>query len=199
MHKRFSSRQITTMVVAICAAAVLTPVAVMAATGNPVNIVDPYIGARVARVDAGGNLRGADRSSELTSNALRATAVVNDKVVLIGDNSPRGAAITQLTLSAYGTGQYLNVGIYTWVRTSGTGTCGSVEVGTTTGFSATSQRIVTVRLNDTLSLNFDGGALVAKAAGGAAGTPWCVTAHVVSAVASSFVFYVGATYYRPLA
>jgi hypothetical protein len=49
-----SGKQITTVVVAICAAVVAAPVAVGAATGSLINITDPYTAANKARVNAKG-------------------------------------------------------------------------------------------------------------------------------------------------
>ncbi len=41
MQRRFTNRQAATMVVALCAAVVLTPVGAMAATGSLGKITDP--------------------------------------------------------------------------------------------------------------------------------------------------------------
>ena len=53
---RFSSKQVVTMVVAVCAAVVLAPVAVYAATGSFVNITDPVNAGSKARVNPSGTL-----------------------------------------------------------------------------------------------------------------------------------------------
>ena len=60
-ERRFSSRQITTMVVAICCAVVLLPIGAVAATGSLVNITDPVYTARKARVDTAGRLNVSDQ------------------------------------------------------------------------------------------------------------------------------------------
>lgn len=68
-NPRWSPRQITTMVVAICCAVVLAPLGAIAATGNLVNITDPVHAARKARVDANGRLTVSDRGP-VTANLL---------------------------------------------------------------------------------------------------------------------------------
>lgn len=55
----FTGRQIATMVVALCIAAVFTPVTVYAATGTSVNIVDKNDASRKARVNTSGQLLSA--------------------------------------------------------------------------------------------------------------------------------------------
>lgn len=55
-ERRFTGRQLTTVVVSLCAAAVLTPVGVLAATGSPVTLVDPIFADHKARVGGSGGL-----------------------------------------------------------------------------------------------------------------------------------------------
>jgi hypothetical protein len=64
--QRFTGRQITAMVIAICAAVVLVPVGAMAATGSLVNITDPVARSHKARVDTAGRLKVGDGSGALT-------------------------------------------------------------------------------------------------------------------------------------
>lgn len=63
--RRLSGGQIVAIVVSVCAAVVLAPVGVMAATGQFVNIVDPYDSSRRARIDSG-KLRVGDGNDALT-------------------------------------------------------------------------------------------------------------------------------------
>ena len=56
MQERFKPRHIVTIVVAVCAGAVLMPVAVGAATGSLVNITDPVTAANKAKVSNKGQL-----------------------------------------------------------------------------------------------------------------------------------------------
>jgi hypothetical protein len=60
-HSRFTGGQITAMVIAVCAAAVLTPVGAMAATGPATNISDPVKPAYKARVTPAGSLAVSQR------------------------------------------------------------------------------------------------------------------------------------------
>jgi hypothetical protein len=62
---KFTGRQVTVMVVAVCAAAILTPAAVYAATGTLVNITDPVTSSQKARV-IGGKLAVGDGSGAMT-------------------------------------------------------------------------------------------------------------------------------------
>jgi hypothetical protein len=65
-QRRFTGRQITTMVVAAMLAVVAAPVGAMAATGQLINIADPGNATQVAHVDAGGHLEVGDGSGALT-------------------------------------------------------------------------------------------------------------------------------------
>jgi hypothetical protein len=73
---KITGRQLTVMVVAVCAAAVLTPTAVYAVTGNAVNVTDPYNASQKARV-SGGKLTVGDGVGALTV----------DGTVRVGDGS----------------------------------------------------------------------------------------------------------------
>jgi len=67
---RFTGRQITAMVIALCAAAVLTPVGAIAATGSFVSISDPTHPTYRARVSANGSLSVTPRDA-VTGTAAR--------------------------------------------------------------------------------------------------------------------------------
>ena len=71
---KITGRQLTVMVVAVCAAAVLTPTAVYAVTGSAVNITDPVYSSSKARVSAG-KLQVGDGSGALSVDG---TVRVND-------------------------------------------------------------------------------------------------------------------------
>ena len=72
MH--FTSKQVTLMIIAVCAATALTAAAVSAATGSSINITDPAQPASKARV-LGGKLSVGDGSGPLTVDG---TVRVND-------------------------------------------------------------------------------------------------------------------------
>jgi hypothetical protein len=79
----FRPAHVVTMVVALCAAAVLTPVAVGAATGSFVNITDPINAASKARVTAKGTL-WTNETDPLTGTVSR---VSSDGRRLVGDGA----------------------------------------------------------------------------------------------------------------
>jgi hypothetical protein len=79
----FRPAHVVTMVVALCAAAVLTPVAVHAATGSAVNITDSINAGSKARVTAKGTL-WTNETDPLTGKLARVTA---DGKRLVGDGA----------------------------------------------------------------------------------------------------------------
>ncbi|HEV2891558.1 MAG TPA: hypothetical protein VGX28_14390 [Frankiaceae bacterium] len=80
--RRLSGGQIVTIVVAICAAVVLAPVGVMAATGQLVNIADPVTGGNQARVNSAGSLYTAQ-----VDPSTRSVGRVDGGKVRVGDGS----------------------------------------------------------------------------------------------------------------
>lgn len=120
--RRFTNRQVVTMVAAICAAVVLAPVGALAATGSLVNVTDPVHSAYKARVSAAGRLlatacdgnscAAVDGSSLRVggtlasrplapSSAWHTMTFVNGPIKLVG---PTGAAVdvTSLTVTPAG-------------------------------------------------------------------------------------------------
>jgi hypothetical protein len=83
MRERFTNRQVTAMIVAVCAAAVLAPVGVQAATGTYMNIVDPVYPSSKARVTAKGQLYVLE-TDPITSTRAR---VSTGGKRLVGDGS----------------------------------------------------------------------------------------------------------------
>jgi hypothetical protein len=84
--RRLQPRHIVTIVVALCAAAVLAPVGVMAAAGTLVTITDPVTGSQ-AKVDTG-KVRVGDGSGNLTvDGAVSARDLDPNKVIY---KSPTG-------------------------------------------------------------------------------------------------------------
>jgi hypothetical protein len=65
-QRRFTGRQVTTIIVAAATAVVAAPVGAIAATGQLINIADPSNSAQVAHVDASGRLEVGDGSGALT-------------------------------------------------------------------------------------------------------------------------------------
>ncbi|HEX8002336.1 MAG TPA: hypothetical protein VF519_06540 [Mycobacteriales bacterium] len=90
---RLSGRHIVTIVVAVCAAVVLAPVGVMAATGTLVNITDPVNSANRARVTSAGSMY-----SSLIDQSTRSVANVDSGKLRVGDGS--GALSVDGTVSS---------------------------------------------------------------------------------------------------
>lgn len=103
---KFSSKQVVTMVVAVCAAVVLAPVAVSAATGSLVNIVDPVNAGSKARVNPTGTLwtTQVDPVSRNQQQVVGGRALVGDGAgnLTIDMGTPAAPldAINDLTLHA---------------------------------------------------------------------------------------------------
>jgi hypothetical protein len=80
--RRLSTNQLVTVVVAVCAAIVLAPVTVMAATGSFVNITDPTVASHKAKVGSTGGLYTAQVDPSTGS-----VAKVDTGKVRVGDGS----------------------------------------------------------------------------------------------------------------
>jgi hypothetical protein len=109
---KLTGRQLTTIVVAVCGAAVFTPVAVYASTGSLVNITDPVSSSQKARV-IGGKLAVGDGSGALTvdggtvalepatawSAFKRVTNDGNDELVVRSLAANAGVSLGSMTMS----------------------------------------------------------------------------------------------------
>jgi hypothetical protein len=193
MRERLSNRQLVTVVVAICAAAVLAPVSVMAATGSLVNITDPVEGARRARVTRAGTLtvetRAGSRSGYRSGTKMRRSFGYGN---LTSTTNPNQLAITELTFTALGPQNDLaqEVLVEAYVRTSGSAGCTGPG---TTGYTRHLLRRVLVKNQSTLQLNFNGPPLYLPT--GASGQPTCFGFRVASPAPADFAMDVGFTGY----
>lgn len=163
----FSSKQVATMVVAISAAVIFAPMAVVAATGQFVNIVDPGIGTRQVRVGSGGSLM-----VETRPGVTRAAGNVNHVDItsltprtLLEVVSPTRIAVSEVTIGVRDAGNPVVaptiVDLIRYVQTTGTNPCGQ------SGWAPTVLRRVTLKTDETMHLKFDGPPLmVAPAANG---------------------------------
>jgi hypothetical protein len=152
------------MVVAVCAAVVLAPVGVMAATGTLVNIADPGNAARVARVGSGGTLQVESRAGSVANsfNTFHDNVADFVKTTVYEATAPSRVAVTEatFTLDAVDTSPSVLIEIYSRVRTSGTAPCSNG-----TGWSEPRKlRSVLVRGNDMVQLLFNGPPLISQAA-----------------------------------
>jgi hypothetical protein len=193
---RFEPKHVVTMVACVCAAVVLAPVGVMAATGSYVNITDPFSTARKARVSTDGALRVESRagansntfsnaSGDLTSNAFSTLAEAT---------YPTRIAVTEMSFSvdsgiqAANTAYAARIEVYRMVRTSGTAACAR----TAPGWTAKLMRVAVVVPSEMRELTFAGSPLVL--AGGGSGQRVCLGAYVSTYPTNTRVF-IGATGY----
>jgi hypothetical protein len=153
-------RHVVAMVASVCAAVVLAPVGVMAATGTLSNLVDPYDASRRARVGTNGGLftENRPRTSSGTFNK-QATDVTDANLhVLLDLAAPNKIAVTDFALTVVddGTTQALYdiVALFAFVRTSGTAPCGGA------GWTRTALRTLTVPHGQAAQQTFDSAPLV---------------------------------------
>jgi hypothetical protein len=189
----FSSKQVVTMVVAVCAAVGLAPVAVFAATGQLVNITDPAYSTRQARVSTGGGLVVESRAWA-GANAFNANVSRQGLgwVSLAQATGPTRIALTELALTGSFDPHpgYAEVLVEAMVRTSGTSACNGPG---SAGYTRHTLKRVSVSSRATLQLTFDGQPLVIPAA--ASGQPVCVGITVIT-VSSGLWVYGSATGYK---
>jgi hypothetical protein len=186
---RFEPKHVVTMVVAVCAAAVLAPVGVMAATGQIVNIVDPVLSARQVRVGSGGTLQVESRAGA-TSGAFNKSFTFQGLGFhkIAEATGPNRIAITEVTLSGYEVDYDAEAALVAYVQTTGTGTCGT----TLTGYTKTELRRFAFPMKEVTQLTFDGPPLMVPAA--AAGKVVCV-GFAMQEVGTDARIFLGATGY----
>jgi hypothetical protein len=158
---QFAPKHVVTMVVAVCVAAVLAPVGVMAATGTLVNITDPYDSSRRAKVGSTGTLTVESRAGAPTGSWNTFHENITDVIghTLVEAVNPNRLALTEATFTLHGdnTASTNHVRIYSQVRTSGSNPCGGA--GWTTPKTL---RTVVVRAGSTVQLQFSGPPLLAQ-------------------------------------
>lgn len=165
-----TSKQVTTMVVSVCAAVVFAPVAVSAATGQLVNIVDATTG-KAARVSSNNALVVENRVGQGTNSFnMRNSRYQFGWIGLAETTGPTRLAITELTLSGpYDTpGNAGEVLLEAMVRVSGSLPCNGPG---TAGYQRYTLKHVWVPARQTIQLDFGGQALALP--GAAAGQPMC--------------------------
>ena len=167
---RFSTKQVVAMVVSVCAAVVLAPVGVMAATGQIVNIVDPGNASRQARVGSGGTLQVESRAGSVANSFSKQIEATGFGFHKIGETTaPSRIALTEVSIgttgSTFAEWQFL---VVAFVQTTGTASCGT----TLSGYTKHVLRQIMVPPQDMRQLLFNGPPLVVPA--GAAGKKTCV-------------------------
>lgn len=188
---RFKPVHIVTIVVAVCAAAILTPVAVGAATGTLVNIVDPSMSSRQARVSSAGTLTVESRAGSIANSFnMTGSRLGLGYINMVSVSAPTRVAVTELTLSGQGPAGHQEVLLEAFVRTSGTNGCSGPG---TAGYTRFTLRRIAIPNNGTTQLSFGGPPLVTPA--GAPGEPTCFGITVIS-IPSGSATYAGGTAYR---
>jgi hypothetical protein len=159
----FEPRHVVSMVASVCAAAVLAPVGVMAATGTLTNLVDPFDSTRKARVTGISGLY-VDTRPRATAGAFHRlfTDVLDVSPRTVKEtSSPYGIAVTSIVFTVKGdTSTSTNhIQLLSRIRTSGTAACADA-----TGWT-TPQILVTfsVHAGSTEQLEFNGPPLVIPA------------------------------------
>ena len=101
---QFQPKHVVAMVVALSAAAILTPVGVMAATGTLVNIADPNDGSRRARVGTSNALFTETRPGVPTGAFNVRIGDVTDVVLhkLYETKAPKRIAVTEVAFTVRG-------------------------------------------------------------------------------------------------
>ena len=187
-------KQVAAIVAAVTVGAVLAPVGVEAATGQLVNIVDPFNAARGARVTNSRTLMvesrpGVPQDSFQVSGSRLGLGWVN----LTSVTAPQRLALTEMTFAARGpvsdTAQ--EVLIEAMVRTTGANGC--TGPGTSGYTRHTLRRILVKNQSTSLSITFPGPPLILP--GAASGHVVCLGFTVVT-VPSGSAMDVGATGYR---
>lgn len=166
---KFAPKHVVAIVACVCAAAVLAPVGVMAATGTLVNLTDPVDGSRKARVSGISGLYVDTRPRATAGSFHVPTLFVTDVGLhaLRSTASPNGIAVTSVVMTVKGDNSASKnyVQLYSRVRTSGTASCASG-----TGWSVPKVLVtIAVHAGSTEQLLYDGPPLViAPAAAGQA-------------------------------
>ena len=192
----FAPKHVVAIVVSLCAAAVLAPVGVIAATGQLVNITDPFVSSRRARVTSSNSLQTETRAG-FGPNTISQywTADTLESFTFGEATGPDRLALTEMTLGSVGpsngttTGHHY-VDVVSYVQTTGTGTCGASSTGWTV---KTLRRLVVRNFHPSTQIDWTGPVLLAPKS--AAGKKACVVVRV-NTFTSGSVIYIGATGYR---
>lgn len=150
---QFAPKHVVTMVACVCAAVVLAPVGVMAATGQLVNITDPHTSTRKARVGSTGTLQVESRAGSPAGAYTKFFEKLTDVTgkVVVEAAYPKRIAVTEFTATVHGDVTPPNeVRIYYRIRTSGTGSC-AAHTGWTLPVT-----LRTITLSETQQLLFTG-------------------------------------------
>ena len=186
----FTPKHVVTIVVAVSLAAVLTPLSVGAATGTIVNIVDPAVVSRQARVASGNTLTVESRAGSVANSFnMKGQRLGNGYINLVSVQAPTRIAVTELTLLAAGPSGFQELLIEAYVRTSGSNPCNGPN---TAGYTRHTLRHVLVTNLTTEQLLFNGPPLVVPA--GSTGQQTCFGITVSQSPAGSAALVGGIAY-----
>jgi hypothetical protein len=195
---RFAPKHVVAMVAAVCAAVVLAPVGVMAATGQLVNITDPVTSTRKARVSSDGRLAVDVRAGTSTNQFSFASDPLSGNVFvkLFEATGPRRVALTEVSFASgllnTTNGYAFRATLWAYTRSSGTGACGQ----NVPGWTGRRLRTVEIPINDSVALNFAGTPLLLPAA--ASGQPSCLGVYIDRTITNAQMFVGGTGYtYAP--
>jgi hypothetical protein len=155
----FKPRHVVAMVVGVCAAAVLAPVGVMAASGTLTNIVDPYDGNRAARVTRRGTLWVESRAGVASDSFTVLHETKTDVTPYLVKATTSRIAVTSWVVTVHGdnTASTNHFRLISTVRLSGTSACGGA------GWSAAKTiATIAVRAGSTEQLLWNGPPLVVE-------------------------------------
>lgn len=197
---KFAPRHVVTMVVAVCAAAVLAPVGVMAATGTLVHITDATFSDRKAQVTQRGGLLVETRPS-LPGTFVQFGGGITSSTQswkLAETVSPTRLALSEMTFLASGgtDGAQHHVDVTAFVQQYASNTpCAPVDtIQTPTGYSRTTLRRVVVYGNvpPMIQLHWQDPALMVPV--GTSGLKSCVWVIPASVGPGASVFHAGTGY-----
>jgi hypothetical protein len=172
---KLAPKHVVTLIACVCAAVVLAPVGVMAATGSLVNVIDPSNSSRQAHVTSNGALR-VENGSIAAGQAFSKTSDPISSLgfhVLFEVTGPTRMALTDVSLtsdtglSQAVTGYGSRIELVALTRTSGTSACGY----SAPGWTRRSLRVIDSQAPGTTQLTFPTPMLLP---GAASGQPLCV-------------------------
>lgn len=157
---KFSSKQVVVMVCAMSAAVVLAPVGVMAATGTLVNLTDPVVNSRKARVTSAGALQVETRPGVVANavNAAHFDIAGTQPFKVIQATGPVRMAVDDVMVTVRKFGSPVTaptiVNLVYYLRVSGTNPCGG------TGWTPTVLRRFSLETGQTAHHSFTGPPLI---------------------------------------
>ena len=189
---KFAPKHVVMIVMSICAALILAPVGVLAATGQLVNIVDPFESSRKVRVGSAGSLRVETRPGVTNgaSNVAHNDVANLTPRMLLEATAPTRIALSEFTVAVRDYGNpviaptIIELNLYT--KNSGTNPCGG------SGWTGTVLRRITLKTDTTEQLTFSGPPLIVPTPPD--GTRYCLAAKLFQWVGDTRVD-VGATVY----